>query len=67
MGVLVDEEPKPGGVEVGAGADDAAGREPSKLPSEVVGEVVGGVGHHEQQSLREVLRQGRHALLYTHQ
>lgn len=63
--MLADEEPEPGGVEVGAGADDAARCEPSKLPGEVVGEVVDGVGHHEEQSLREVLRHGRHAPLYT--
>ena len=57
----VDEEPEPGGVEVGAGAADAARREAWKLSGQV-GEVVDGIGHHEQQHLRDVRRHGRHAI-----
>ena len=58
---LVDKEPEPGGVEVGAGAADAARREAWKLSGQV-GEVVDGIGHHEQQHLRDVRRPGRHAI-----
>jgi hypothetical protein len=59
--VLGEEEPEPGRVEVGAGPDDAAGREARQLPGDV-GEDVDGVGDDEQQRLGRVLRQWRHDL-----
>jgi hypothetical protein len=59
--VLGEKEPEPGRVEVGAGSDDAAGREARKLPGDV-GEHVHGVGHDEQQRVVGLLRQRRHDL-----
>uniref|UniRef100_J3L8S8 Uncharacterized protein n=1 Tax=Oryza brachyantha TaxID=4533 RepID=J3L8S8_ORYBR len=59
--MLGEEEAEPGGVEVGAGADDAAGREPRQLPRHVR-QHVHRVRHDQQQRLRRVLRQRRHDL-----
>ena len=56
--VVGDEEAEAGGVEIGAGADDAVGGEAGELPGDV-GEDVDGVGDDHEDGIAGVAREGR--------